>query len=102
MAGLSNEGLAKNTDMDTILSYAAIGVIIPLVQLLKQLTDLSGRVWLLVSFGLGILSQVAIDIILYDQVGGSVTDWIILLGAGLITGLAASKTYDEVVRRSTT
>lgn len=77
------------------VGFLSVPVIVALIQFLKRVIPLSGNVWLITSFALGVTAQVLSNLAVglpVDMVG-----WLALIGIGVVGGLAASKAYDEVV-----
>jgi len=86
--------------MDTILSAASIGAIVAMVQLGKRILPAwRGEIWLVMAFVLGMFWQMVIHVILNEPPDFGLRACLILATAGIINGLAASKSYDEVAMR---
>ena len=82
-------------EIAAIVGVLSVPTIVAFIQFLKKVTGLTGNVWLLTSFILGVASQA-----LAAVAAGSPVDlggWLALVGIGVVGGLAASKAYDETL-----
>jgi len=106
---LTTGALAQGSgDLDTGFdaTNVAIGdvlllpLIIGLIQFVKRFfAQAPGNVWLFASFALGIIGQMVVFMAANGTAVGSwnFSTWIMVVVYGLAFGLAASKTYDELV-----
>ena len=79
-----------------VVGVFSIPVIVGLIQLFKRIiVGLPSRVWLATSFILGVASQMLMAYAINAPV--DFLGWLLLVGAGAVSGLAASKAYDELV-----
>ena len=76
------------------VGVVSVPTIVALIQLFKRIiTGLPSQVWLATSFILGVASQMLMAYALDAPV--DFLGWLIHIGAGIVSGLAASKAYDE-------
>lgn len=82
--------------MDTIdvVMFVSVPTILSLIQFLKRIFDRApGKVWFASSFLMGISALIITGLATVPPV--DLLSWLGLVGKGLLSGLAASKAYDE-------
>ena len=82
-----------------IVGVLSVPTIVAFIQFLKKVTGLTGNVWLLTSFILGVVSQALAAVAVSPPAG--LGGWLALVGIGVVGGLAASKAYDETLGKQT-
>jgi len=82
---------------DVIVVAISIPTIIGLIELMKRIFGLPSKVCLGTSFVLGVFVKILAAIAIQMPIDWK--GWVTIVGLGLVNGLAASKAFDEWVKK---